>query len=1116
MTITQVTPKMAIDWQSFSIGQGKSVTFVQPTAGAVALNRVTGTDVSVIQGSLSANGQIFLVNPNGVLFTPTAQVNVGGIVASTLSLKADDFMAGNYQFNGSSSNALINQGNITASAGGTIALIAAKITNTGSITADQGNVLLGAGSDVELDMGGPVKLRVNQGALNALIEQGGAIRANGGLVYLTAKAAGDLVSTVINHTGITEAKTLATGEKGQIVLLGGMEKDRIVVGGTLDASAPNGGDGGFIETSSVKVQIQQGVHVSTLAAAGESGTWLIDPTNFVISSGTAAQSDSGIGADTLSTALGNGNVTIQTVAAGPDQGDITVMAAVSKTSGTATTLTLAADRNIDIYASYDADWNTVPTIAGSSGHPLNVVLAARARGGANGAVGVYGDIRTFGGNLTIGGGDVTASDYAIANSQAGVLINGMLDASGNGSGSSDSNLPTATTGGNISIRGKGTSADLGPYNWGVKVQYGAVVTGGAGNIDIVGYGGNGSGAWAVGSVGVLLESYAYVKSNTGNITIKGYAGTGHDAYGIASTETSKLIGTNGWLKFEGDSLLLRNGTLTVYAGQNSDIKAPIVGCVSFYCDADVAFVKQGSGILNLWGNASAWTPPANTYQSIQGTGTFTDASNSVNVVGITADQALYAFGTRPTTVNAVTQSTSAASETTLTYTLADVGFSSALSYKGSGYLLGDYWSATAIFGNAGSGLVLGTDYNFLYNGSTVTSFTNAGTYSGITVSLSKANYALAATGNTSGSFKITPKALTITAPSIAAKSYDGSAAAGTLTLGTLSGFAGSETVTVSGTAAALASKDAGSYTTTVSYTLADGSNGGLASNYSLASSSGVSAAITAKQVTISGLAASNKVYDGTVSASVSNWGSVSTGVGSETLTLNHGAASFDTANAGTGKTVTATGYSLANGSGGLASNYQLTSTSATTTANVEKAPLVVTADNKTKELRESDPPLTWRITSGSLLNGDSLSGALTRSRGENVGSYIIDASALANANYLITGINGVLTINNTIGTTSAIANIQSQATASVAPVLGKSVSAVANVNTLNLAQQSASSPNFSASGGLILVNRDEAASNRPSADAGGNTSPTLTAGLDASGFMRVFVVKGGINADLGQ
>jgi len=127
MTITQSTPKMAVNWNSFSVGQGNSVNFVQPSSSSVALNQVLGSDVSVIQGAINANGQIFLLNPNGVLFTPTSQVNVGGIVASTLSMSSSNFMKGNYHLSGANSNAVVNQGNITAvgsgNGGGSIALI---------------------------------------------------------------------------------------------------------------------------------------------------------------------------------------------------------------------------------------------------------------------------------------------------------------------------------------------------------------------------------------------------------------------------------------------------------------------------------------------------------------------------------------------------------------------------------------------------------------------------------------------------------------------------------------------------------------------------------------------------------------------------------------------------------------------------------------------------------------------------------------------------------------------------------------------------------------------------------------------------------------------------------
>ena len=288
MTVQQNTSKMIVDWKGFSIGTDHTVNFVQPSSSSVALNRVTGADPSVIQGHLNANGQIFLINPNGVLFTPTAQVNVGGIVASTLALSDADFLAANYKFEGASSNAIINQGNLVAgkdSTGGNIVMIAAKITNDGTIDANGGAVVLGAGSKVTLDLGGPVKLSIESGALEALIQNGGAIRSDGGTILLTAQAADALSRTVIKNTGVVEAQTLSTGPNGEIILKGGTT-DRIEVGGTLDASAPNGGDGGFVETSAGQIDFANDLRVTTAAAQGHIGKWLIDPDVIEIISGT--------------------------------------------------------------------------------------------------------------------------------------------------------------------------------------------------------------------------------------------------------------------------------------------------------------------------------------------------------------------------------------------------------------------------------------------------------------------------------------------------------------------------------------------------------------------------------------------------------------------------------------------------------------------------------------------------------------------------------------------------------------------------------------------------------------------------------------------------------------
>lgn len=357
MTITQSSARLGMDWTSFSIGSGNTVRFVQPDASSVAVNRVTGSDASSIQGALKANGQVFLSNPNGIVFSPTAQVDVGGLIATTHAIAEQD---GKYVLQGRSGAGVVNEGTIRAADGGTVALVAARVVNRGRIEAAQGNVLLGAGDKVTLDLGGPVKIKVDEGAIDALIEQGGAIRADGGRVYMTAASAGALTSTVINHTGVTEARTLSTGEDGRIVLLGGMEKDRIEVAGTLDASASAGGDGGFIETSAARVGIADDARITTKAASGRNGTWLIDPVDFTIAASGGDMTGAALGAQ-----LGNGNVTIESsTGAAAGTGNLNVNDTVE---WSANTLTLTAANSINI--------NATMTAGGTAGLALNPATA---------------------------------------------------------------------------------------------------------------------------------------------------------------------------------------------------------------------------------------------------------------------------------------------------------------------------------------------------------------------------------------------------------------------------------------------------------------------------------------------------------------------------------------------------------------------------------------------------------------------------------------------------------------------------------------------------------------------------------------------------------------------
>ena len=315
LTINQGSQNAAINWQGFSIGSGESVQFVQPNANSVALNRVVGGDPSSILGSLTANGQVFLVNPNGILFGKGASVNVQGLVASTLGLSDADFMAGKYGFSGTSAKSVGNLGAITAD-GGYVALLGANVSNQGTISARLGTVALAGGQGVTLDIAGDSLLKVNvdKGAVAALVSNGGLLQADGGQVLMTAQAAGQLLNTVVNNTGVVQARTVQA-QGGVIKLLGDMAGGTVNVGGTLDASAPNGGDGGFIETSAATVNVAPDVNVTTAApqpatgvtsAAPKPGTWLIDPADYTI----AASGGNMTGA-ALGTALGSGNVTIQ-------------------------------------------------------------------------------------------------------------------------------------------------------------------------------------------------------------------------------------------------------------------------------------------------------------------------------------------------------------------------------------------------------------------------------------------------------------------------------------------------------------------------------------------------------------------------------------------------------------------------------------------------------------------------------------------------------------------------------------------------------------------------------------------------------------------------------------
>ncbi|MFZ4533671.1 MAG: filamentous hemagglutinin N-terminal domain-containing protein, partial [Alsobacter sp.] len=241
MTIRQSSQAAIVNWQGFSVGQGNSVAIQQPSASAALLNRVTGTTTSTIAGQISANGQVYLVNPNGIVITPTGSVRAGGFVASTLGISDDDFKAGRRSFSGSGqSAAVVNRGAIEIGPGGYAALIGGAVDNAGTISVPLGRVGLGAGERATLDLSGDGFLQVSvpsSGAAgnDALIQSSGKIRAPGGRVEIKAATARDMARNAINLSGTVEARSVG-GRSGAIVL-GGGAGGRVTVSGRLAATA---------------------------------------------------------------------------------------------------------------------------------------------------------------------------------------------------------------------------------------------------------------------------------------------------------------------------------------------------------------------------------------------------------------------------------------------------------------------------------------------------------------------------------------------------------------------------------------------------------------------------------------------------------------------------------------------------------------------------------------------------------------------------------------------------------------------------------------------------------------------------------------------------------------
>jgi filamentous hemagglutinin family protein len=273
------TPGAIINWQQFSIQANETTRFIQPSAASAVLNRVTGVNPSLLLGTLQSNGRVFLINPNGILFGAGAQIDVAGLVASSLNLRNEDFLAGRMNFAGIPAQpaAVVNQGRITAQPGGRVFLIGSAVDNQGVITAPNGDIVLAAGNSVRVTDSASADLQVaitapadralnlsdvthgSRGIYSGLVRNSGIINANSvvrgadGRILLKASDGAQLeAGSVASANGSGGGRIVVDGGQGAAVVAGNLEATGSAArGGTIAVTGARAGvlDGARIDAS---------------------------------------------------------------------------------------------------------------------------------------------------------------------------------------------------------------------------------------------------------------------------------------------------------------------------------------------------------------------------------------------------------------------------------------------------------------------------------------------------------------------------------------------------------------------------------------------------------------------------------------------------------------------------------------------------------------------------------------------------------------------------------------------------------------------------------------------------------------------------------------------------
>lgn len=231
MTIKQETNKAQINWKSFDIGKNKEVEFKQPNENSVAYNRVTGGNASQIQGKLKANGKVYLANPNGVIITKGAEINVAGLLATTKDLEQISENGNSNTNTNTNTNTnkftrkakegkvltegqVINEGEIKAQ--DFVVLNGDQVINKGEISSNNGKVHLSSGYNFTFTLSDSgISVALEDNTVQGIVENEGSIKA--GEITLSAKGRKQALDSLVVNNGVLEA-TKVRNTNGKIVL----------------------------------------------------------------------------------------------------------------------------------------------------------------------------------------------------------------------------------------------------------------------------------------------------------------------------------------------------------------------------------------------------------------------------------------------------------------------------------------------------------------------------------------------------------------------------------------------------------------------------------------------------------------------------------------------------------------------------------------------------------------------------------------------------------------------------------------------------------------------------------------------------------------------------------